>query len=348
MLIFFVWLAAAFFPQIMLGGEVVAVIPFVNQRYTPQHDGLGFYIQARIRANYKKNANWRLVPLSVLRLWQSKSDTTTLPVSDISALIGGTFQRVGRHGIINLVLIRFLEKNREVKTFELKFDTESLDEKLDDLSQEAGKAIKSKFILRHFPVFPRYSQDLHQEVVGYNRILFLSKTLPTVRRTISLMEQIDHSSPPDMIAILAEGMLILSQKSQGEEKKELLTQAEKLLRRATGDHRRHSQLHALLAETYWLMDSYPQWVEKTAEDALKFDAGNDLAALMLAVSKGLSSGGGKEALKRLNRINPWIWPRTDSDSVEFQKGIMKDKLKTGYRYLKEKPKLNLDVIERSK
>ncbi|MCP4754490.1 MAG: hypothetical protein GY866_26710 [Proteobacteria bacterium] len=208
------------------------------------------------------------------------------------------------------------------KIFELAFTEKTLDRKLDAISLDVGRWIKPEFAIRKTVSFPSLHLPDIKDVFRYRRIMFGAHEIPEIRLTLHLLDRLTVRSPPETIADLAEGMIVLSQKLEGEETTSLLDRTESLLRKAIIEHKNSPRLYALLAEVYYFQHSATPWIERTAEEALKLDPQNDLACILLALIRDVDLDGEREHLGRLKAINPWLFMDDPNSAVRFQKGIL--------------------------
>ena len=107
----------------------------------------------------------------------------------------------------------------------------------------------------------------------------------------------------------------------------MLDHSDIILRNAIKTNNVHARLYSLLAETYYLKNELPTWIEKAAFKAIELDPQDDLAYLLIYLVKKPNSKLPFNPITRLRSTNPWLWEVIKQDSYRFQKGILKDELK---------------------
>ncbi|NQU63306.1 MAG: hypothetical protein HQ517_03335 [SAR324 cluster bacterium] len=312
--------------QSALCDELVGILPFSNQRYQKQDDWLGYYIQARIKANLGNNSNWKFHHSSVVRLWSARVDRS-LPISPLNTiLIEGSFQQVVDLGHISIRVKRNKPGKDITTSFEISFSAENLDEQIDSLSKKVGLWIQPNFKLKTLADYPRMYMPGTKDIFKLRQIMFELGDPPEIRMILNLVELVDGSSPPEMICDLTEGMLILSQFLQEKEQKSLLTKTELLLRKAVLKNKKSPCLYSLLSETYYLSNNYPSWIQKTAEDAIRLDSQDELAYILRAIINDSDVDSWKKDIEQIKRVNPWLFSKSIAAGALFQKGILKKEI----------------------
>ncbi len=322
-----IFLCLLLVPLTAFCSEVVGILPFSNQRPNSDLDWLGFYMQARVEANLRDNSTWEFHPLSVLRLWNYKSKISQPVTSRNTILISGSFQQVLHFGYLRVRVRRIQRPDPVLKKFEIEYTDENLNEKLDSLSAEIGQWIRPEFKLLKTASFPAFNLAGIKELCQYRRLMFRPTERPEIRHTLHLQDLLSSRSPREMIADVAEGLIILSQGLKDREQKSLLDLIERLLRNATIRYMEDSRLYALLAETYYFKQMYAAWIEKTAKNALKFDPHNDLALILLIAVADFDSEQVTGYIDKLKEVNPWLWGSHGNKPILFQKGILESELR---------------------
>ncbi len=316
----------SFFSHSALCTELVGILPFSNQRYKQQDDWLGFYIQARLKNNLGGNSDWKFHPQSVLRLWVLRNDQS-LPISPLNTiLIEGSYQQVVDLGFITLQVRRISVEKEITENFEISFSTDTLDSAIDRLSIWVGVWIQPDFSLKNRVDFPQKNLPGLKEYFLLRQQSFLPGDPPDIRAILHLEEIVDENSPCEMIGDLTEAMLILSQFLNEKERKSLLVKTELLLRKSILKNKQKSRLYSLLAESYYLSGNYASWVEKTAEDAIRFDSLNDLGLILKVITNSSDAVTRKRDIERIKQINPWLFSTELNGGELFQKGILKNEL----------------------
>lgn len=315
------------FSHSVLCAELVGILPLSNQRYQKQDDWLGFYIQARIKANLGSNSDWMFHSQSVLKLWVLRPDRS-LPISPLNTiLIDGSFQQVGRLGHISLKVKRYLPKNEIAKEFDISFSADDLDNQIDHLSTKVGIWIWPDFRLENRSIFPVQNWPGMKEIFQLRQQMFQrGGDPPDIRSILYLEELINENSPDEMIADLTEAMVILSQFIQAKERKQLLNRTIAFLKKAILNNKKSARLYSLLAEAYYLNNNYASWITKTAADAIRLDAQNDLGYILKIIVNDLDAEAMAEDIEHLKQVNPWLFIQTIDSGVLFQNGILKHEL----------------------
>lgn len=324
-----------FYHSVALCGELIGVLPLVNQRFNHQDDWLGHYIPARLTANLRMHEGWRFHHRRVIRLWMHNSDQKAPISSKNTILITGSFQTVHRYGYLKLRVQKTVRTFANQKTFEIRFEKNSLDRQIDQLATEIGSWISTKYVGKPLVEFPSSSNSLTRDLFKFRKQLFDPKTIPEIRAVQNLYEAVNRDGFPEFLPDIAESMILLSRNVEDREQKALLSQVERMLRKEVFRHRENAELRSLLAEAYLLADSAATWIEKTAGEAHAMDPENDLAILMLALAKGLGTVESKELLRKLSAVNPWIWPTTNREKALFQKGVLRDHLKEAWETIQK-------------
>jgi hypothetical protein len=306
--------------------ELVGVLPISNQRAQKQFEWLEYYIQARIESNLRNNSNWQFHGNEVLHLWKSRSEPTKLVSVNSTVLIQGTFQLVLNFGHFELQVNRFSQATSKEKKFERIFVKEEFDLALDALSEDIGKWISPNFKLLNKIADQSFQMKGLKVIYEYRAHLYDRAKSPGIQETLFLKESITSNSHPAWIADLAKGMIILSQFMAGKDKAFLLDHSDIILRNAIKTNNVNARLYSLLAETYYLKNQLPTWIEKTAYKAIELDPQNDLAYLLIYLVKKPNSKLPFDPISRLRSTNPWLWEDIKQDSHQFQKGILKDEL----------------------
>lgn len=308
------------------GSELIGILPFSNQRYQKQDDWLGYYIQARIKANLVHYGRWQFHPRHVLALWSQRLDRT-LPVSPrTSILITGAFQQVADLGYITARATR-LELSGAVSTrFERHYQRGQLVEEIDHLARELGHWIQSDFKMNERIDFPSPDVQDMKEICLLRQQLFEPAAPLDIGIVLRIEDRVSVNSPAEVIGDLAEAMLILSMRGTEQERKRIFQKTEALLRKAILKHPSHARLYELLAEVYYLSNNYASWVEKTASDAVKLDPQSSLGYILKIVVNETDPDTKAADLTTLARINPWLFTDTVNAGAHFQKGLLKPEL----------------------
>ncbi|MBT3225895.1 MAG: hypothetical protein HN580_13465 [Deltaproteobacteria bacterium] len=316
----------SFFSHSALCDELVGVLPFANQRYQQQDDWLGYYIQARIKNNLGSNSDWKFHPQSVLRLWalRTEQSRSISPLNTI--LIEGSFQQVVGLGYISLRVKRNIPGKEITENLEISYSADNLDNQIDRLSKKVGVWIQPDFKLKIRTDFPRKDLPGMKEIFMLRQRMFSLGDPPDIRAILHLEEIVDEGSPPEMIADLAVGMLVVSQFLEGKEQKSLLKKTELFLRKAILKNKKSARLYSLLAENYYLSGNYVSWVEKTAEDAIRIDPQNELGFILKVIVNDSDDETRKKDVEQIKQLNPWLFSKAVNGGNLFQKGILKNEL----------------------
>ncbi len=308
------------------GSELVGIFPFSNQRYQKQNDWIGFYIQARIKANLCNNSDWQFHSQNVLNLWALRLDRS-LPISpQTTILIEGSFQQVAELGYVSLRINRYNSEKGSAVNFEQTFSKTLLDTHIDELSLRIGRWIQSDFSLKQTATFPHQGMQAKKEVFSMRQKMFEPGKPPDVRMILYLEELVNTNSPFELICDLGESMMIMSQMLERREQKIVLGKIETLLRKAILKNRKRSRLYSLLAEVYYLNDNYASWIEKTADDAIRFDAQNDLGYILKLIINDSDADMRKKDMESLHQVNPWLFSESLDGGALYQKGILKEEI----------------------
>lgn len=306
--------------------ELVGVVPFSNQRSDKQADWIGFYFQARIEDLLRKNSNWQFHPLGVLRLWQYKSGLSKPISPDTTILIKGSFQKVLKFGYLYVQVEKNLLSTFKQKSFEITFDEESIEKRLDELAVAIGKWIQPDFKITHQSSFRKLKSAEIKKIFLHRQIMYLPGNIPEIKLSNYLFETISLDSSCSMIGDSAEGMIVLSQFVEKKRKESLLHKVELRLRKATIKQKKCAHLFALLAETFYLKEYPLSWVEKSAGDAVRLDPQDDLGYILLTLAQSIESPKRRESLLKLKAVNPWLWVDSPQTDIQFQKGILQNEI----------------------
>lgn len=316
--------------QPVIAFDLIGVLPFKNERLNAKGDWFGFYIQDRLLHSLRTNKNWSFHTSSTLRLWEDSKKPHPLITEKGTILISGSYQKVGNFVKVTTQIQKKRSAGNQEKKFETSFQYTDKEKMVHLLAQSVGKWIEEDFILDKEQPPPLENIKHLPFYYEYRKKLYAIKSIPEIKDILSLQDRITAESLPERVADLVEGMLILSAQLQGREKESLLTQSRVLLRKTLMNHPRDARLFALMAETLFLQKVSLEQIERTAEKAIQFNSQNDLAWLILALARGISSGAGKEALLQLNLINPYIWNENKLNGIAFQKGILDKEISKAY------------------
>lgn len=265
-----------------------------NQRLQDDFDWFGLLVEFNLRAQFVAAG---LTPASFEVTALARPQES---LSDFS--ITGAFQKVGRLIYLQLSLNRAgVERLRLEETFT---KTEVAD-KLDQMGRKLVRAAGG---------VPKDTVPYLAHEVGQALFEARLKRLRGQGLSIDQARQLDQTygsaqAEPEVLAEVVAHLLLAAQQDI-QRGAPLLKRADRLLRRALQKQANQGHLLALLALGYHLGQSYPSFVEQTAAKALKLAPNDELAALMLALSAGPTSGAGQEAIKRFRRLNPWAFKGT--------------------------------------
>lgn len=298
------WSAA---PPLAAQPQVTLFVP-ENQRLSKELDWFGAFVEFTLRAQFEAAG---LTPASFEAAALARPADTLTPFS-----VTGAYQKVGRLHYLKLVLWRAgVERVKREETFTKTEVADRLTSMARKLVQAAGGTPAEQVPY----LAPEVGRALYQ--ARWERYRGQGPTIDQAR-------QLDQAfgSAQAQIGVIAEvaAQLMLAAHGDLERGAPLLKRADRLLRRALKHHPNSGELLALLALDYHLSQSYPSFVEQTAAQALEQAPQSDLATLMLAVSAGLSSGRGKEALARFGQLNPWALKGTGKRA--YWLGILEDEL----------------------
>lgn len=318
---FFILFPLLLFTNVYAASEdtLVGILPFTNQRAGGKSDWLGYFARARIEANLRRNSDWKFHNLRTLHFWKVFPDVSPPETDSNSIIIFGSFQQVIDIGVM-VVTVRLPGDERE-KQVRFQFTISELGEKLDSVSQSIGRWIDSEY-KQDTRVTSSASDEIYRDFYTLLSQTYEMDRFPETRLMIHLMEVIDEKSPVDMIAGLAETMLIFSERLNQKERETIYGRVESLLQKTIQIHRGHSDLYALLAETYYLKQSYTEWVDKTAKEALAIDDRNDLACILILLTSDLEERDIKRFADLLTDINPILWNSLTHRRDIYQKGLL--------------------------
>ena len=306
-----------------LQAQSLALAPLESVRPSQVHSWLGPYLEFRLRSRLEGPDGLELMSKEAMFLAQAKGEK--LPKAQ--AAIKGEFQQVMNQVRLNLIFTHAGTRKRLGKTREL----EKLEPLLDQLAKQIGKELKADFQLAPEASFPAWENPRHRELLHQWAIARRGKL--DRGQLLELYPAVKRENDPLEAAILGEMMLIAGPGKELDSKR-YFRKIETLLQQALMKAPKYGRLHALLAESYYLMRSYPSWVEKTAESAVKHSPQDELGWLMLALARGPSSGGGKEALLQVDRLNPFLWPKK-GDQFFFQNGLLQADLERAHKHLQQ-------------
>jgi len=309
------------------GKELVGIVPFTSQRDNPADNWLGFYIQARMQSFLANGNECNFHSLNTIRMWQFSSELSS-PISiQNTLLITGSYQVVLDQGIVEIHVERFSPHSIS-KTFEISFAVEELESKLDQLFSLIYKWVFPRSNLKRSFEYPPHNKKGIRDIFQFRELLFNPISKPEIHHIDHIRDLIDSEDLAEFVSDLAEGMIIVSTELLAKERKVLLEETERLLRSAAMKHFKSSRILSLLAETYYLNKKENAWVKKTAKQANDLDSYNDLALLLQILSNSEQNDQVNLILKKLNDVNPWIWPdeTEERNKAHFQKGIYKSEL----------------------
>lgn len=309
------------------GAELVGIPPLSNQRYQNRDNWLGYYFQARIKANLDNNSDWRFHSQNALSLWTLRTDRSLTVSPQTTILIQGSFQQVAELGVISVTIERLRSGEPQKKRFEQLFSEKNLDTSIDELSVKLGRWISPGFRLANPVHFPKQDMEGRKAVFSLRRRIFEAGRLPEVRDILYLENIVDGNSPPVLVGDLAEAMIVMSQFLEEREQKLVFDRIEIRLRKALLKNKTQARLYALLAEVYYLNERYDSWIEKTADDAIGFDSQNDIAYLLkVIISSPDAADDRDEKIKQLRQVNPWLISGSVDSAGQFQKGVLRGEI----------------------
>jgi len=316
----------------ILSNQWVGILPLSNQRSTPGEDWLGHYFQARIQSFLQLNSDWTFHSQESLRLWYYKSKpqlTSPAPINRFTTLfIHGDYQKVIDLVSVTLSVTKFDLKSGEIITdqFQKDFLFDQLENEVDQLALKLGQWVSPDFKFRERPGYPKFKQVNHQNLMALSAIMFAPKVMPETGLVLSLMDDSRILDQPESLSILSEAMILLSQNMNDKDKVYFQNQVDKNLRAALRVFPNHSNLLALFAENMFFMKKDKALVNQAAKSAILSDINNELAYLLFSLSENSKNTDKAESLHYMKEINPWLWPDSTSDAIQFQKGILTSKL----------------------
>ncbi|MDT8446269.1 MAG: hypothetical protein RRB13_05170 [bacterium] len=290
-------IAAALFwgglPQLAAQPLVTLLVP-KNQRISDDSNWYGAFLELTLRANFER-AGLRLSSFEVSALAPSGKEPGDF-------LLDGAFQQVGR---LTYVKLRLLRAGVERLVLE---ETFTKSKTADTVTQMAAKLLaaidaQAKWPEPEFYLAPEVGEAFYRA----RRLRYERSTPPSVAEAQALDRAFGASKADEVVVAEVATHLLLAAHGDPTKGGSLLKRADRLLRRALQEHPQSASLLSLLALDYQLSQSYPSFVEKTAQGALKLNPEDDLAALLLAHGAGLSSGLGKESISRFKQLNPWAF-----------------------------------------
>ena len=282
-------------PSLVRAKSLLAIFPIENTRITSDYDWFGSYVEGYLRANLTRMGQVDLISFEVLRTAPEKG-----PLVWGGYRLGGTYQKVGRLVQIKLALS---EKGEEVQSWERTFKPQEMADQL----QALGKAVLERVAPGAQWPANEFYLDPSEETASFFKARhkrFTQAEGPSLQEAYRLFTRFGEYEEPLIIAEVAT-QLYLASINEPKEMVELLKKGERLLRRGLVAHPDSAELLAALALGYYLTRSYPSFIEKTAEQALRRDSRQDLALWMKILSVGMQSGQGHELLLQFRGLNPY-------------------------------------------
>ena len=312
-----------FFSSSLFSDELIGISPFINQRVGQSNNWLGFYIRDRVESGLRANKEWAFLGYDVIRLWQYKSNPSTPITQRTTVQIRGSFQQVLQLGVLDLEIVRVNGSSKESERFEVQFEEVSLEEVLDELILKVGRWISRDFSMAGRAPFPGVRERGVREAFQMKEMLYMPGALPEIGSVLRFQDVLKKNPRLNGIGDLTESMIIVSRGLGEVEGRSLLNKAGSILRRALLRQPKNPRLLSLLAEYYFLTEQPSSWVRKTAKEALVIDEQNSLASLLLLLIAKPTSEAFTSRREGLERVNPWIFPKSGHNRIHFQKGILK-------------------------
>ncbi|MDX2471822.1 MAG: hypothetical protein QNL04_14730 [SAR324 cluster bacterium] len=317
-----------------LSALTIGITPLENQRLTKQNDWFGFYVSERIRANLAGQKKVQLLSRDALFYWSRNGKP---PVPKAKILITGEFQLVFNQAFISLQIRT--EGNNKLGREEINVPLDQFEAKLDDLIQNILLEQDDLFTPSKIN-FPMLAKPLHKKVIEIFSNSYLASNDP--QTLLKLLPEVQKAKDVKLSEIFTQAMLVASSDLKGNNNK-YFQKLEAFVQKSLRADPKNGRLLALLAEIFASSGSYPSWIEETAFKGIKANPQDELAWLMLAFGKGLQTGGAREALLKVDKLNPYIWPE-EGDKYFFRKGEMGKKIKAAYLDLNKvkNPKVKLE------
>ena len=227
------------------GAGSLTLAPLVNQRPSGQHNWVGLYLVERLHARLQGQAGLNLRSLELGRLAQAKKQD---PVTD--AVIWGNFQRVG-----DQLFAKFSVKAGKASFgVELTSSMAELEPKLDQLAQGLSEKLGNRYQGGEAPAFPQGDQPRHQAVLQLRQDSF-DEPQPEDKWK-HLVAEVGAYGAEREIVLLAEVMLISGKLVAEDARTRHYAKVERLIKTALERFPKSAGLKALLAESFYLMQSY--------------------------------------------------------------------------------------------
>ncbi len=311
------------FAPFLMAGESLLLRPWVNLRPSQAHAWLGLYLEERLYTRMRAGG------LSLYSLDGGR----VLPVDWEGLQIQGQYLAVAGQVFLHL-------KGPGGLQLKGRWNQTQLMNELDQWADQVGALVKADYRLEKKPFFPDLSDPLYVSLLRFQS-KHAAKALRPVE-LLALYPLVQESREPVMAEKLARLMLLASPQRK-QETKRYFRQIESLLQEALQQEPQQGNLYALLALTYHLMKAYPSWVEKTAGEATHYAPDNELGWILLAWAKGFSTGGGREALLRLEKQNPWLFSEAKAKKEYFQ-GLLLSELQQAALRLEEVKNPKLPIL----
>ncbi|MCP4295614.1 MAG: hypothetical protein GY786_08415 [Proteobacteria bacterium] len=307
-------------------------MPLANQRYSERDAWLGYYIQSRIKSGLASRKGWAFHSLRTAQLWKAQSKNLSNISPDTTILITGSFQKVLNFGKLSLLYRDYRQNPYREREFDQEFTLSNLDQLIDELTLKIGNFISDDFNKLQLNDGLKVSSDITEEIYKLREVLLDPLKKLNSKKINWLLQQPEIDGQMEAIEDLIESLLILARKAPGIKGKHLLQPVAEMLKKNLVKFPDSAHLIALQGELFYFAKNYDA-LESAASRAIQIDPRNELALFMLSLSKGLSTGGGKEAMAELVRINPWILaPSLSRNASIYQKGILDKELKKASHY----------------
>ncbi len=316
----------------LISSELIGVVPLTDQRYSDRDAWLGYYIQSRIKTGLASRKGWAFHSLKTIQLWKAQSKTLSNISPDTTILITGSFQKVLNFGKLSL-LYRDYRQNPYIESeFDQEFSMSNLDKLIDGLTLKIGNSISEDFNKLQLNDGLSVRSDITEEIYKLREDLLDPLKKLNSKKIYWLLQQPEIDGQVEAIENIIESLLILARKVPGVKGKHLLRPVAEMLKKNLVKYPASAHLIALQGELFYFAKNYDA-LESAASRAIQIDPRNELALFMLSLSKGLSTGGGKEAMTELVRINPWILaPSFSGNALVYQKGILNKEINKASHY----------------
>lgn len=319
----------------LISKELIGVMPLTNQRYHDRDSWLGYYIQARIKTGLSVHKTWTFHSRQIIQFWMTRSHTPSKISPETTFLITGSFQKVHKYGKFRLVVRNFKSTPTTERVFEKEFRNSTLDQVIDKATSEVGHWISKNFKGKKSNSKLGFESQITEDIYRLREELLDPSKKLSSRRINWLTQKPEIDGENAVFEDLVESLLIIARKVPGKKGKHLLNQVADILNKNLVKYRKSARLRALRGEIYYFLKNFDA-LEKSADKAVQIDPRDELGLFMLALSKGLSTGEGKEVLAKLFSVNPWVFDSSPAGGhLNYQKGILDSEFKKARLYFQQ-------------